>query len=121
MSEQIHISEVDETGAEIAAAEIEAELTTRRRFNPWLIALWVICAVCLLLFVLGMMGTPYSYQSSYNNGMPAEMMPERPWYATLTPFAWPLLVIAFLIALSTLITQAVFWERHNRYTRAMPR
>lgn len=115
-SEQIHISEIDETGAAVQNAEAEYEPDDGGRFNPWLIALWVLCAVSVGLFVLALLGGAFSYPSGYSAGFPNEPSLERPWYAVLAPFSWLFLIMSFLSLLSVLLLQAVFWERRKSRT-----
>lgn len=113
MSEQIQISEVDETGAALEAAELEHDFAGVGRINPWLIALWVLCAVSVGLFVLAVIGTEYRYPSSYSTNFPNEPAIDRPWYTALAPFSWIFLMTAFLSILCTLVLQAAFWQRRR--------
>lgn len=112
-SEQIRISEVDEHGIAVEAAEIEAELSAGSRINPWLVALWVLGAASVGLFILALLGTAFSYPASYSADYPNAPYLERPWYAALAPFSWMFLIMAFLTVLCSLILHAVFWDRRR--------
>lgn len=112
-SEQILISEVDETGAALAAAEIETELRTGNRINPWLLALWVGCLASAALFVLALMGAAYSYPIDYSANYPNMVYLERPWYTALASFAQMFLIMFCSTVLCVLVLHAVFWERRR--------
>ena len=117
MTEQINIAEVDEQGIAIEEEEIAADPPPTPHVNPWVVALWLLCGLCLLLAILGLLGSDYVWGVNGSTVVPTAMLLDnRPWFANLTPYTWLFIGMTFLIALATLIMHAVFWERRNRWT-----
>ncbi|WP_394940577.1 hypothetical protein [Psychromicrobium sp. YIM B11713] len=113
-AESIQIHELDENGVRLAAAEIEAELEHAVRFNPWLIALWVLNGLAVVLTVLGFIGISQSMPGSYDASSVQTTLERTYWLSLLAPYTVVFLVFALLGVLATLVTHAVLWERRRR-------
>lgn len=112
MSEQIHISEIDDSGVAVDSEELATELPASRRINPWLISLWVLSGISVIFTVLGFMGSGYSYSGAFG-GTSGPNFDQRPWFAVLSPYIALFMIMAFLGALATLALHAVFWDRRT--------
>lgn len=115
-TESIHIHELDEDGAQLAA-EIEAELEQAARTNPWFVALWSFNGVMLLLAVLGvftLFQLTVSTYSQVNEGGIQQRAEQFAWASALAPYANICLLLAGIGVLAALIIHALSWERRRR-------